>query len=411
MSISDDPERYLGSLSYQLSRTDQYMLGPLAQMIKVERKKLDVPARLGPRRTIEFNFEKLKEMGTDDGMTQLQGLVMHQALLHMDRKRQITGGLPQFQPHANLAAELSTWHKFEHTSGTGRTVSDRFPKPGHFGFEPGLSMEEYFKLLVKKAPPKEDGGGAGEGQSENDATEDLAKKLGGKHAKEYHRQDYETWTQVSTAQQQAMQDRVERELEPWVKTRGDKAGNLARLLEDLRETKREKWFDLVRNVVGQRFASSSTSRRSMKRPSRRLGLPNPGRVSGRKGAVAVALDTSGSIADVEMKIFMSKLWGLLKSYEREVTVIVCDCAVHTVKVVRSFEDIKTIDLKGGGGTSSRPVFDYIETHPFDMLVYLTDLFIDFPDNPPKNLEVIWAVINNEGGVAPFGRTFHIEVEE
>lgn len=407
--IANDPERYLGSLSYQLSRTDQYMMGPMAQMTKVERKKLDVAARLGPRRTIEYNFEKLKAMGTDDGMTQLQGLIMHQALLHMDRKRQITGGLPMFQPHANLAAELSTWHKFEHTVGQGRKVSDHFPKPNHFGFGDGLSMEEYFKLLVKKSPPKESGGG--KDQSENDATKGLAEKLGGKHAKDYHQQDYDTWSQVSTSQQQAMQDRVERELEPWVKARGDKAGNLARLLEDLRETKKEKWFDLVRNVIGQRFASSSSSRRSMKRPSRRLGLPNPGRVSGRKGSVAVALDTSGSISDVEMKIFMSKLWGLLKSYERDLTVIVCDCAIHTVKVVRSFEDIKTIDMKGGGGTSSRPVFEYLETHPFDMLVYLTDLFIDFPEEPPKNLEVIWAVINNEEGQAPFGRTFHIEVED
>ena len=408
--IANDPDRYVGTLTWQLHRTDQYMLGPMAAMTKVEKKNLKVPARIGPRRTLEFNFEALKAMGTEDGMTQLQGLVMHQALLHMDRRRQITGGLAQYQPHANLAAELATWHKFEHKVGQGRTVSDRFPKPSHFGFEDGLSMEEYFKLLVKKAPPKE-GGGDGKEATENEATQDLAEKLGGKHAKQYHQQDYDTWDTIPTSQQEAVQERVQKELEPWVKTRGKEAGNLQRLLEDLLETKKEKWFDIVRNVIGNRFASATNVRRSMKRPSRRLGLPNPGRVQGRKGSVAVAIDTSGSIGDVEMKIFMSKLWGLLKSYERDMTVIICDCAIQSTKVIRSFQDIKSIDLKGGGGTSSRPVFEYLEQHPFDMLVYLTDLFIDFPEEPPKGLEVIWAVLNNEKGEAPFGRTFHIEVDE
>lgn len=428
-TFENDPDRYLGSLSLQLSRTDQYLMGPMAQMTKVEKKNLDVPARLGSRKTIEYNFDLLKKMGTDDAMTQLQGLIMHQALIHMDRKRQITGGLQQYQPHANLAAELATWHKFEHTIGTGRKISDKFPKPSHFGFPEGLSMEEYFKLLVKKDPPKEDGGqpqpkqgqgqqqpGQGQGQAqgqeqtENEATQSLAERNGGKEAKGYHKQDYDTWSGVSTSQQKAMQEEVERRLEPFIKSRGDQAGNLKRLLEDLQASKKEKWFDIVRNVIGNRFSGASNVRRSQKRPSRRLGLPNPGRVTGRKGEVFVAIDTSGSIGDVEMKIFMSKLLGLLKSYEREMTVIIVDCVIHTVKTIRNAKDIKSIELKGGGGTSSRPVFEYIETHPCDMLVYLTDLYIDFPETPPKNLEVIWAVLNNPEGEAPFGRTFHVEVE-
>ncbi len=46
-----------------------------------------------------------------------------------------------------------------------------------------------------------------------------------------------------------------------------------------------------------------------------------------------------------------------------------------------------------------------------MLVYLTDLFIDFPETPPK-YKVLWGVINNPGAQpAPFGETHHLEVDE
>jgi predicted metal-dependent peptidase len=71
-------------------------------------------------------------------------------------------------------------------------------------------------------------------------------------------------------------------------------------------------------------------------------------------------------------------------------------------------------MKGGGGTSSLPVFDLLKKpeHQTDCLVYLTDLEIDFPSEIPK-YEVIWGVIGREDKSlrAPFGKTYHLKVED
>jgi predicted metal-dependent peptidase len=60
------------------------------------------------------------------------------------------------------------------------------------------------------------------------------------------------------------------------------------------------------------------------------------------------------------------------------------------------------------------VFEYLAKHKVDMLVYLTDLFIDFPEEPPR-YKVIWGVINRGTEAnfepAPFGETYHLDIEE
>ncbi|NIQ78016.1 MAG: hypothetical protein GTN93_07970, partial [Anaerolineae bacterium] len=64
----------------------------MAQLKRIERQKLEVAARLVSG-GIEFNFEKLQGMGADDATMQVKGLIVHQALLHMERRRMLSGGL------------------------------------------------------------------------------------------------------------------------------------------------------------------------------------------------------------------------------------------------------------------------------------------------------------------------------
>jgi predicted metal-dependent peptidase len=57
-----------------------------------------------------------------------------------------------------------------------------------------------------------------------------------------------------------------------------------------------------------------------------------------------------------------------------------------------------------------PVFNDLKDKKIDMLVYLTDLYIDFPDKPPK-YKVLWGIMDNPEGKPPFGQAFHIRGEK
>jgi hypothetical protein len=433
----EHPDDWLGLLAYRMADTGRFVQGPYASLKKEHVAKLDVAARLVGEK-IQFNKDQMSEMGVGDSVVQMMGLVFHQALMHMDRRRMITGGLPQYQAAADLAAELAVWHKLEHPS---QSVSNKFPKPGDFGFPEGESMEQYFKRLIDKAeqngvdleqhmqpqpgqgqpgqgqPGQGQPGEGGEGGEEGDPddqespSQSLAKALGSK--KDTHKQDHQGWNQVSSVQQEAVGANLPERLESWMKSRGIEPAGFKRLIDEIRNLKKERWYDKLRRLVGTKMAARDY-RHTIKRPSRRFGVPHAGRVRLRKGMLAVAVDTSGSIAQTELTVFISKLAGIAKAYEAPFEVIVCDADIHAIKKIARRKDVETVDLTGGGGTSSKPVFEYLEKHKVDMLVYLTDLFIDFPEEPPR-YKVIWGVINrgkeDNFEPAPFGETYHLDVDE
>lgn len=440
LSIDDEgkifktPDELIGHLTFQMAHSDSYLMGPLAQLNAGRRysEKIEVAARLTNGR-IDYNPELLKKMGVNDACVQIKGLVIHEALMHMDRRKSVTGGLSQYEPVADLAAELATWHKLEH----GRwKVGEKFPHPSDFGMPDGLGMEEYFKLLMQKVdksggdsllqklqqqsqPQQGQGGGGkqdgdkeeqeGEGGGEGGPSpvQQLSKALGS--GKEYHKQDHSQWPQVTKTEQESMAQQVPDNLERWMRQRGIEPAGLKRLVEEIRQTHKEKWYTKLRDLIGTRMATNRW-RYSIKRPSRRHGIPNAGRTKIRKGVLAVALDTSGSVGTTELGIFLSKLKQICVSYEAPFEVIICDADVHETKMIKRRKDVDSIDLKGGGGTSSLPVFNYLEKKHVDMLVYLTDLEIDYPEVPPR-YKVLWGVINNPKiQDAPFGETHHLEID-
>jgi predicted metal-dependent peptidase len=428
------PDELIGHLTFQIAHSDSYLMGPMAQLNAARRysERMDVAARLVSGR-IEYNPELLQKMGVNDACVQIKGMVVHEALMHMDRKRQVTGGLSQYDSVADLAAELATWHKLEH----GRwKVGEKFPHPKDFNLPDNLSMEEYFKLLMQQVDKKgvdlneiqqqsqqqQQGQGQGQGQGQDGDQEQqqgggqgdqdspeqqLAKALGSN--KEYHKQDHSQWHQIQRVEQEAMAAQVPDKLESWMRSRGIEPEGLKRLVEEIRQSKKEKWYNKLKELVGTRMATNKW-RYSVKKPSRRHGVPNAGRTKVRKGILAVAVDTSGSIGNTELGIFISKLKQIAVAYEAPFEVIICDAAVHVVKMIKNRKDVESVDLKGGGGTSSLPVFNHLEKKYVDMLVYLTDLEIDFPEHPPR-YKVLWGVINNPKiGPAPFGETHHLEVD-
>ncbi len=127
-------------------------------------------------------------------------------------------------------------------------------------------------------------------------------------------------------------------------------------------------------------------------------------LGGDKVEVVLAFDTSGSIGDDELKLYLSEAYGILNQFDHvKVRVIMCDAAVHLDEEYEG-QAVK-FNFKGGGGTDFRPVFERLEeTETPRALVYFTDGYGVFPDEPPS-YPVLWVLTPNsiDPNKVPFGK--------
>jgi predicted metal-dependent peptidase len=110
------------------------------------------------------------------------------------------------------------------------------------------------------------------------------------------------------------------------------------------------------------------------------------------GKVILAVDTSGSINQEEIKSMVSEIKGILNAYPgTELTVIFCNNKIQgEPETLTQHDDLKEIP-RPGGGTDFRPPFDHAEKEQLDpkALIYFTDGECnDFPD-PAPDYPVLW----------------------
>lgn len=123
----------------------------------------------------------------------------------------------------------------------------------------------------------------------------------------------------------------------------------------------------------------------------------------------VAIDTSASIADEHIQMFMGELSGILRSYPHiQAEVYFADAELYGPYQLTSRSSIADFPTpEGGGGTSFVPFFDAVDEKRLlnhtPVAVYLTDGYGDFPESP--SCPVLW--IRTPGGLEseqfPFGR--------
>ena len=112
----------------------------------------------------------------------------------------------------------------------------------------------------------------------------------------------------------------------------------------------------------------------------------------------IAIDTSGSTSGVLVQKFVQKTYNILKSTESFFTkinlhIIQCDADIQEDKKITCQEDfdeyLKTMQIRGLGGTDFRPVFEYVdqlrqskEFTNLKGLIYFTDGNGAFPAKKP-----------------------------
>ena len=124
----------------------------------------------------------------------------------------------------------------------------------------------------------------------------------------------------------------------------------------------------------------------------------------------IAIDTSGSTSGELVQKFVQKTYNILKSTESFFTkinlhIIQCDAEIQEDYKITSQEEfdayLKTMRLRGLGGTDFRPVFEYVdklreekEFQNLKGLIYFTDGYGTFPARMP-DYETAFVFIDDE----------------
>ena len=111
--------------------------------------------------------------------------------------------------------------------------------------------------------------------------------------------------------------------------------------------------------------------------------------------LAAAIDVSGSISDKEVSEFSFEVNAIKSFISARVTLLICGDRLSDgfPKIYEPWETLQLpTNVKAGGGTDFRPVFDWIGRQDIspDVLVYLTDACGKFPSVPPL-WPVVWLV--------------------
>ncbi len=127
--------------------------------------------------------------------------------------------------------------------------------------------------------------------------------------------------------------------------------------------------------------------------------------------IAVAVDTSGSINNGQIQVFLSEVQSILLAYPHlECQLYYADAELHGPYALTPYASLPT--PIGGGGTDFRPFFTKLtqENSPWaiTVAVYLTDGYGYFPSEAPP-FPVLWVVTpgGQDSSYFPFGETVRL----
>ena len=186
------------------------------------------------------------------------------------------------------------------------------------------------------------------------------------------------------------------------KGKGNTPAGLKRWIDKLRKNK-VKWERIFHRYVGQALAKDDYSFTRVNKRFLGQGIYLPDLRSNIIGSVIIAVDTSGSIGRNCLEQFAAEI-AKISHLVSEVTAITCDAEVQEVVKLNQFSDfLKKLHFKGGGGTSHRPVFNYIKEKNLapELLICLTDMYSDIDSIQRPSYPVLW-VSTSEIKTAHFG---------
>jgi predicted metal-dependent peptidase len=259
-----------------------------------------------------------------------------------------------------------------------------------------MNTEQVFKLL-------EDSGDDGQGQGQG--------KQGDGQGFDEH--DWAGAKELSGDEAEALA----REIDEAVRQGAIMAGKMGtgglRDLKDLLEPKKD-WRELLRDFVSTTCAGKDYS--TWRKPNRRYigyNMLMPSSISESIGEIVVAIDTSGSIGERELRAFLSEVKGICDSVKpSKVRVLYWDTEVcgHEVYNQDELDNLpKATKPKGGGGTMVECVPSYMNEHGIkpECVVVLTDGHLGNSWGA-WSVPLIWCIQGNKRATPNVGVAVHID---
>lgn len=287
----------------------------------------------------------------------------------------------------------------------GGELAGLFPEA--FGWERGLTKDEYYELLRQEEAGRKQGGssedsGAGDkphagggwcGSCAGRALPNEPKDGDGSEASAAQRSDAEMERMVRTV--------AEAVREHSSKNPGSVPGGLARWASEALRPPVVPWQTklarLARRAVAWRPGAVDYRYDGPGRRQAGLGYGNGKPVLPRLRCpvprVAVVVDTSGSMGRAELTAAVRESAGVMRAVGAEVDFVACDAAVHSLRSVSRWQDLPKL-LKGGGGTDLIPAFAALDTRrprP-EVVIFITDGFGPAPAAPPRGMKVVWVLV-------------------
>ncbi len=196
------------------------------------------------------------------------------------------------------------------------------------------------------------------------------------------------------------------------KKAGKLPGSLQELVKDLLEPQVD-W----RTILWPFMTDLNEAEYSWHRPNRAYISEDeyfPSMHSEGMGVVIVAVDTSGSMSDLELRHAWSEIVDVCESVNpRQLILIQADSRVRSVEEIE-VDNARNTEFvaRGRGGTSVKPTFDYINEnfHEVDAMIYISDMEIydGFPD-PAPDYPTLWVSTRKEFTEPPFGITTWMDI--
>lgn len=167
---------------------------------------------------------------------------------------------------------------------------------------------------------------------------------------------------------------------------GDLPLGVQRMVDAICAPPKLPWKRLLRLFAGR--GSRTVIRTTRLKESNRFP-GEPGIRIKRLQKLVVAVDTSGSIGEKELADFLAEINGMARA-GAEITLIECDCKIHTVAPYR--RNVMP-SFKGGGGTDFDPVMQWLRDNRherFGGCIYLTDGCAPKPSTEPL-CPVLWVI--------------------
>lgn len=194
------------------------------------------------------------------------------------------------------------------------------------------------------------------------------------------------------------------------------AGNLPagvdRYVNELTSPKMN-WKELLRQDIQSTMKTDYSFYRPSKK-GRSEGIVLPGSIKEHGLDICIGIDTSGSISDEDLKVFLSEIQGIMSQYTDYTIRVWCfDTEIHNEQIFRSDEgaDITTYKAKGGGGTLFEANWTYMREKDITPKIFI--MFTDMCPNsgwgdPHYCDNVIFVGYKSGGRQASFGTTITMD---